>query len=187
MKNCVRCGSSIGFRNKLGYMYFYKGLCPECARKEKAFNSIQKDTVPRRRQTEYRIWRLIKDRCDNPRSHAYKDYGGRGIRMCREWYNYETFLKDMGRRPSKEHSIDRIDVNGDYCPENCRWATWHQQAANRRNKPMVTGICWDRSYNRWHAALTVGGKLVFVHNFKSYKNAVVARRLAEKLYNIKID
>lgn len=76
----------------------------------------------------------MKSRCTNPNTRGYENYGGRGINVCDRWLNsYEDFLADMGRRPSPNHSIDREDVDGDYTPENCRWATPHQQSQNRRN------------------------------------------------------
>lgn len=83
--------------------------------------------------TEYGIWINMKARCYRKQSTSYKNYGGRGIKVCDRWLNsFENFISDMGLKPSKRHSIDRIDVNGDYNPENCRWATTEQQFRNKR-------------------------------------------------------
>lgn len=81
----------------------------------------------------YGIWDSMRRRCNNPKEKVYPYYGGRGIKVCEEWNNsYEAFLRDMGKRPSKKHSIDRIDVNKDYEKSNCRWATPKEQRNNQR-------------------------------------------------------
>ena len=88
--------------------------------------------------TEYYSWTGMKKRCLDSNNHAYYLYGGRGITIHEDWVNdYQKFLDDMGRKPTPGHSIDRIDVNGNYEPSNCRWVTMKQQQRNRRNTLFV--------------------------------------------------
>ena len=91
-----------------------------------------------RKTDEYRIWRHMRTRCENKNSPAYKWYGERGIKVCEKWLEFKAFYEDMGERPSKEHSIDRINVNGDYEPSNCKWVTIKEQQRNRRNNVIYT-------------------------------------------------
>lgn len=82
---------------------------------------------------EYQSWVGMIARCENPRKQHWAHYGGRGIRVCARWRkSFEAFFADMGRKPAPNHSIDRIDVDGNYEPGNCRWATQAEQIKNRR-------------------------------------------------------
>lgn len=83
----------------------------------------------------YRRWTSIRARCRDPNRNDYPYYGGRGIKVCRRWDDFENFIADMGDPPSPEHQVDRRDNNGDYDPSNCYWATRSQQQRNCRPRP----------------------------------------------------
>ena len=102
----------------------------------------------------YKVWSEMKRRCNNPNDNVYEHYGGRGIRYCAEWEKFEPFKKwalangyQEGERG--QYTIDRIDVNGDYCPENCRWVSAAEQARNKKDtvKLVIDGI--ERNLNEW--------------------------------------
>lgn len=94
---------------------------------------------PRHGMSETRIhycWMAMRSRCERPTNHAYANYGGRGIKVCERWQTFENFLADMGPMPDSME-LDRINVNGDYEPGNCRWATPRDQSRNKRNNLLI--------------------------------------------------
>jgi hypothetical protein len=141
-----------------------------------------------KRTTEYKIWNQIKSRCAKPNSDKWKDYGGRGITVCERWKVFESFLADMGLRPSPKHSIDRIDNDKGYSHENCRWASKTVQRINSRisskNKSGFKGIYFERNYrhNCWRATIRTFGVKKRKH-FQTKEEAIKQRLEWEKLYH----
>lgn len=99
---------------------------------------------------EYTSWLAMKRRCTDPNDKRYHDYGGRGIVICNQWLNsYETFLNDMGRAPSSDHSLDRVNVNGNYNPSNCKWSTAIEQQNNMRSNVLITHNDKTKTLAQW--------------------------------------
>lgn len=99
----------------------------------------------------YYIWKAMKQRCFNSNNSRYKDYGGRGIKVCSEWLGengFQNFYTDMGERPIGK-SIDRIKNNLDYCKENCKWSTPKEQSSNRRNSVFITYNGKTKTAKQW--------------------------------------
>lgn len=92
---------------------------------------------------EYMIWCSMRQRCGNPNNKKFPDYGGRGIRVCERWERFENFIADMGQKPSPDHSIDRINNDGNYEPGNCRWVTQEVQVSNQRRRVTTRWIEHD--------------------------------------------
>ncbi len=137
---------------------------------------------------EYGSWSHMKSRCNNKNNPRYEDYGGRGISVCDDWNkDFISFFSFMGNKPSPSHSIDRVDNDGNYCPENCRWATEREQADNKRPKsfmdrPMVNnkstgavGVWHDKSRGRYMVRLN--GK--YLGQSFNLAEAVEMRKMAE--------
>lgn len=86
---------------------------------------------------EWSAWHSMRQRCKNPNTRQYQNYGARGIKVCERWQKFENFYADIGPRPSDNHSLERIDNNADYYPENCKWASKIEQINNRRVTPKI--------------------------------------------------
>ena len=136
----------------------------------------------------YKIWQGIRQRCNNPNDKDYQSYGGRGIKVCKEWNkSSETFVKwalDNGYMDNL--SIDRKDVNGDYCPENCHWATWMEQARNKRkqkrNKTGYNGVSYEADRKKYRALIYVDNKRIDLGRYDTPEEAAEARRQGEIKY-----
>ena len=138
----------------------------------------------RRGQPEYTAWQAMRARCRDKKRSGYSYYGGRGIKVCERWDSYESFLADMGPKPTPQHTLDRIDPNKNYEPSNCRWATWEEQGRNHRPKPNKTGrpgvYIESECPNRPFAArISVGGERRYLGTFATVEEATAAYNAAK--------
>lgn len=128
----------------------------------------------------YVSWECMKQRCNNQNNKAYQNYGGRGITYETRWEEYDSFLEDMGERPLGT-TLDRIDVDGDYCKSNCRWTTRKEQQHNlRTHKRKDVGIVYVPDRKRWLAKICVDYKQ-FAKRFKTKEDAINWRKEMELL------
>lgn len=113
------------------------------------------------RTPEYKAWIGLIDRCTNPSNQAYKHYGDRGIGVCERWIKFDNFFEDMGERPSKKHSLDRIDNSMGYSMENCRWATSKTQNRNKRGNHLITFDGQTKSVTEWAEEIGINRHVLY--------------------------
>ncbi len=128
---------------------------------------------------EFNCFRAMWDRCSYKSHKAYKSYGGRGIGVCDRWTHFLTFFADMGPRPSKNHSIDRIDSKGHYTPENCRWATSREQSLNTSKKSNVGIIGISKTKHKSTKSGYNFGVLISLAGKSTYRSRTTLRAAIE--------
>lgn len=125
---------------------------------------------------EYKTWIRIRRRCDSNYSINFNEYGKRGIKYCKRWNKYKNFLKDIGRAPSNEHSIERIDNDKGYFKENCKWATPIEQANNRRSNKFIRAFGEEKTMAQWARDLGI--------NYSTLKDRIYRKWPVEKALTI---
>lgn len=132
------------------------------------------------------IYGHMKRRCDTPNEAGYPHYGGRGIKYDTKWCTFEGFWEDMSAGYSEELELDRINPNGDYCKENCRWADQTLQCFNTRkridNTSGKSGVSWDKKSNNWYVYINIHSKRHNLGKYKDLELAIFIREEAELKY-----
>lgn len=171
-----------------------KGLCMRCYGRMK--NPPKTKTRPNRKSLlsdyaeEWKILNAMRARCNNPKNASYKNYGGRGIKVCDRWLGKDglkNFIADMGKRPGgytknghPEYTIDRIDCDKDYSPENCKWSNIWEQNSNTRRNNKVVGVHQETD-TLWSSELTING-VTHRKRFHTEQEAIDYRKWLESTY-----
>ena len=153
-----RCDCSKVIEVKINNLLTSNAKSCGCVRKKKIIARNWKHGGAQRNGmlSEYKTWTLMIHRCSNSNLPDWKNYGGRGITVCQRWLDsFADFLLDMGSKPGPEYSIDRINVNGNYEPNNCKWATDKEQANNTRRNRRLTHGGRTMTMNEWAKELGI--------------------------------
>lgn len=145
--------------------------------------SLQQTTHGMSKTRQYRIWKSLRARCDND---VTENYGTRGITYCEKWKTFEGFWEDMSDGYSDDLELDRINVDGNYTKENCRWVDGSLQSYNQRlrsdNLSGRVGVRFNYPTNKWHARISINGDCIFLGSYMTKEAACLAREEAELKY-----
>jgi hypothetical protein len=173
------CGESVIVRKTL----FTAGKSFSCGCTRRFKSGLHKSHIMAGTR-QHHSWFALKSRCDDKTNIAYDRYGGRGITYTEKWSSFHGFWEDMGSTYENGLSIDRIDPNGNYCKENCRWATASVQAYNQRqskaNKSGKTGVHWETKSNKWRVKFTLNNNVEILGYYKYLWDAVYIRMQKEQ-------
>jgi hypothetical protein len=165
---------------------YKKEMCDKHYTRNKKHGNANFVEKRREGQTEHPLYDTyggMKKRCLNESDKDYFRYGGRGILICERWLGVDgffNFAEDMGKKP-EGYTLDRKDADGDYAPENCRWANIHTQSGNKRNS-VDTGVTFVKKSNRFRVRISVSGKTYGLGSYKTMEEALEARRIGEIRY-----
>jgi hypothetical protein len=155
---CILCVCRCGGHKYVRIEKLLNGTSKSCGcyRREARTTHGKTATAVRAKSHEYWIWNSMVQRCTNPNNSGYQNYGGRGITICDTWLRYEGFIADMGERPSDKHSIDRLDNDKGYSPDNCAWVERKMQARNKRNNRILECNGISKTLAEWSEISGVG-------------------------------
>lgn len=179
---CDGLGKLHTKRNK---RYYENGYCTKHNTRYKRHGSpdirLRSGCAGRKKHPLYQLYTNMKTRCYNQNNKTYSDYGARGVNICGRWLGvegFDNFVEDMGERPPNS-TLDRIDNDGNYEPSNCKWSTYHEQGANKRNNDDVVGV--NKARGSWIARIMVD-KRVYRKQFKDRDDAIQYRKYLEDMY-----
>jgi len=179
-KVSVKC--ACGVIKVVRKYHLKRGGTKSCGCLRKELQSLKMKTHGMEGTPTYKSWNSMMMRCNNPRRTNYAEYGGAGISVCKSWYSFENFLKDMGIRP-EGMSINRIQGSKVYSKETCEWATYSEQSYDQKkrstNTSGRTGVSFQKSTAKWKVEIAKEGKVYFLGYYKDFDLACKVRERAE--------